>query len=101
MRLTSELRSITRNTKHTMAAVAAAARNTTVRPFLVAPLRLRQCTRRNVHIKATPSTSSIDGPVDLSEQTQAIPKLSGAGPFPAGELQGGPSFLLGLCGGGN
>jgi len=37
-----------------------------------------------VHIRATPSTTSIDGIVDLSEQTQAIPKLSGAGPFPAG-----------------
>lgn len=41
--------------------------------------------RRNVHIKATPSTSSVEGPVDLSEQTQAIPKLSGGGPFPAGK----------------
>lgn len=43
--------------------------------------------RRNVHIKATPSTSSVEGPVDLSEQTQAIPKLSGGGPFPAGKWQ--------------
>jgi hypothetical protein len=39
---------------------------------------------RNVHIRATPSTTSLDGLMDLSEQTQSIPKLSGAGPFPAG-----------------
>ncbi|KAI5842602.1 mitochondrial biogenesis AIM24-domain-containing protein [Morchella snyderi] len=81
--------------------MATVARNTTVRPFLAAPLRLRQCTRRrNVHIKATPSTSSIDGPVDLSEQTQAIPKLSGAGPFPADvrfEVLGAPYSMLSVA----
>lgn len=52
-----------------------------IRPTANLPPHLR----RNLHIKATPSTSSIEGPVDLSEQTQAIPKLSGAGPFPAGK----------------
>ena len=41
-------------------------------------------TVRNVHIRATPSTASLDGFLDLSEQTQSIPKLTGAGPFPAG-----------------
>ena len=39
---------------------------------------------RCLHIAATPSTSSITGLVDLLAPTQAIPKLSGAGPFPAG-----------------
>ncbi|KAL7270765.1 Altered inheritance of mitochondria protein 24, mitochondrial [Rhizina undulata] len=60
-----------------------------IRPAGTAPiasriLLYRYSAFRNVHIRATPSTSSLDGPVDLSEQTQAIPKLSGAGPFPAG-----------------
>ncbi|KAL0634573.1 Altered inheritance of mitochondria protein 24, mitochondrial [Maublancomyces gigas] len=55
---------------------------------------------RNVHIKATPSTSSVEGPVDLSEQTQAIPKLSGGGPFPADvrfEVLGAPYSLLSVA----
>lgn len=56
------------------------------RPLLAVPYR----PRRTAHIKATPSISAIGGPVDLSEQTQAIPKLSGAGPFPAGTWMGCP-----------
>ena len=53
-----------------------------LRPPLVQRL-LAGC-GRCLHIAATPSTSSITGLVDLSAPTQAMPKLSGAGPFPAG-----------------
>ncbi|RPA84477.1 hypothetical protein BJ508DRAFT_303931 [Ascobolus immersus RN42] len=52
---------------------------------------------RKVHIAATPSTSTLEHPLDLTEYTQAIPKLSGAGPFPADvrfEVLGSPHSLL-------
>ena len=75
----------------------------TARSFLSVSLsysaRLCPPTRtvRNVHIRATPSTASLDGFLDLSEQTQSIPKLTGAGPFPAGSPSNGaccyPSVL--------
>ena len=50
-------------------------------------LRNQRIQQRSVHIKATPSTTSVDGVVDLSDQTQAIPKLSADGPFPAGTVK--------------
>lgn len=59
--------------------------------------RLPLSSFRSVHISATPSTTSINGIVDLSAQTQAIPKLSGTGPFPADtqfEVLGAPYSLL-------
>ncbi|TGZ80186.1 hypothetical protein EX30DRAFT_341755 [Ascodesmis nigricans] len=55
---------------------------------------------RFVHIRATPSTQTIDGVVDLSDQTQAIPKLSAEGPFPAEvqfEVLGAPYSLLSVA----
>ena len=69
----------------------------TVRSFLSNPsalARLGSCSNRYVHIRATPSTTTLDGFLDLSEQTQSIPKLSGAGPFPAGILAGGTGHLI-------
>ncbi|CAZ83667.1 unnamed protein product [Tuber melanosporum] len=67
------------------------------RSFLSTPsvlARLGPCSNRYVHIRATPSTTALDGFLDLSEQTQSIPKLSGAGPFPAGMLAGGAGYPL-------
>ncbi|KAF8476187.1 mitochondrial biogenesis AIM24-domain-containing protein [Kalaharituber pfeilii] len=52
---------------------------------------------RSIHVSAAPSTSSIHPPTDLSAQTRAVPKLSGAGPFPQDvqfENLGAPYSLL-------
>jgi len=49
---------------------------------------------RSVHVSAAPSTTTIHPPTDLTNQTRAIPKLSGAGPFPQGGLR--LSFLVKL-----
>ncbi|EWC45556.1 hypothetical protein DRE_05414 [Drechslerella stenobrocha 248] len=59
---------------------------------LVAPPSVR-C----VHVKATPSTTSVTPPIDLSRETRSIPKLSGKGPFPQTvqfEVLGAPYSLL-------
>ncbi|CUS08120.1 unnamed protein product [Tuber aestivum] len=75
----------------------------TARSFLSIPLVLARsgpCSNRSVHIRATPSTTALDGFLDLSEQTQSIPKLSGAGPFPADvkfEVLGAPYSLLSVA----
>ncbi|KAI5793885.1 mitochondrial biogenesis AIM24-domain-containing protein [Peziza echinospora] len=50
-----------------------------------------------VHVSAAPSTSTVHPPTDLSTQTRAIPKLSGAGPFPQDvqfEALGAPYSML-------
>ncbi|KAJ6264655.1 hypothetical protein Dda_0804 [Drechslerella dactyloides] len=52
---------------------------------------------RTVHVKATPSTTSVTPPIDLSQETRSIPKLSGKGPFPQTvqfEVLGAPHSLL-------
>ncbi|KAF8424072.1 mitochondrial biogenesis AIM24-domain-containing protein [Tirmania nivea] len=52
---------------------------------------------RFVHVSAAPSTTTIHPPTDLTNQTRAIPKLSGAGPFPQDvqfEALGAPYSLL-------
>ncbi|KAI5806148.1 mitochondrial biogenesis AIM24-domain-containing protein [Geopyxis carbonaria] len=63
----------------------------------LAPRQLPRCAARSVHIRATPATLALDGVVDLSAQTRAVPKLSGDGPFPADvafEVLGAPYSLL-------
>ncbi|RPA98936.1 hypothetical protein L873DRAFT_1843986 [Choiromyces venosus 120613-1] len=74
----------------------------TARSFLSTPAlaRLGPCSNRYAHIRATPSTTALDGFLDLSEQTQSIPKLSGAGPFPADvkfEVLGAPYSMLSVA----
>ncbi|KAK6509313.1 Altered inheritance of mitochondria protein 24, mitochondrial [Arthrobotrys musiformis] len=52
---------------------------------------------RSVHVKATPSITSITPPIDLTQETRTIPKLSGKGPFPQTvefEVLGAPHSLL-------
>ncbi|KAF8459511.1 mitochondrial biogenesis AIM24-domain-containing protein [Terfezia claveryi] len=52
---------------------------------------------RLVHVSAAPSTTTIHPLTDLTNQTRAIPKLSGVGPFPQGvqfEALGAPYSLL-------
>lgn len=84
-----------RHPRHTMATLRRAlprgpALHTVFRPPATLP-------RRHVHIRATPATTALDPPLDLSSATQTIPKLSGAGPFPARvlfEVLGAPYSLL-------
>ncbi|KAF3926488.1 hypothetical protein AA313_de0208239 [Arthrobotrys entomopaga] len=52
---------------------------------------------RSVHVKATPSLTSLTPPIDLSKETRTVPKLSGKGPFPQKvefEVLGAPHSLL-------
>ncbi|RVD80860.1 uncharacterized protein DFL_008747 [Arthrobotrys flagrans] len=52
---------------------------------------------RSVHVKATPSITSLTPPIDLTQETRTIPKLSGKGPFPQTvefEVLGAPHSLL-------
>jgi hypothetical protein len=59
-------------------------RSTFSSTFRYKPSQLQATQARKVHVAATPSTTALEHPTDLTEYTQAIPKLSGAGPFPAG-----------------
>ncbi|KAF8250055.1 hypothetical protein K440DRAFT_619467 [Wilcoxina mikolae CBS 423.85] len=78
----------------------AAIRRPLYNPFLTGGRSPLLRSVRQIHISATPSTTSINGLVDLSSQTQAIPKLSGFGPFPAEitfEVLGAPYSLLSVA----
>ncbi|KAK6349893.1 Altered inheritance of mitochondria protein 24, mitochondrial [Orbilia brochopaga] len=66
-------------------------------PRLLLPATPIPTPTRSVHVKATPSTTSVTPPIDLTQETRSIPKLSGKGPFPQTvqfEVLGAPHSLL-------